>query len=135
MSSQRSASLRGVSNVGVSRPAPLTLQGGRLMQLPPSFHALLPHFRPVLPAPSFRLFTLILTGWALSCRHRFLTACIFTAGQVGIGHWCRFHRCFAHYAWSLDDLCQVLARLLIRHFCATGPILLAGEDTLCRKRG
>src|SRR5947209_20208153 len=103
--------------------APLALQGGRPMQLTPSFRVLLPHFRPVFTAPSFRLFSLILTGWALSSRHRFITECLFTAGQVGIGHWCRFHRFFSHYAWSLDDLCAVLARLLVRRFCPSGPIL------------
>jgi hypothetical protein len=105
------------------------------MQLTPSFRLLLQHFRGVFTAPSFKLFVLILTGWALSSRHRFITECLFTAGQVGIGHWSCFHRFFSHYAWSLDDLCRVLARLLIRRFCPHGPILLAGDDTLCRKRG
>jgi hypothetical protein len=105
------------------------------MQLTPSFHALLQNFRVVFTAPSFRLFVLLLTGWTLSCRHRFITECIFTAGQVGRGHWSRFHRFFSHYAWSLDDLCQVLARLLVNRFCPQGPLLLAADDTLCRKRG
>jgi hypothetical protein len=105
------------------------------MQLTPSFRILLHNFRDVFTAPSFRLFVLILTGWVLSCRHRFITECIFTAGQVGIGHWCCFHRFFSHYAWSLDGLCQVLARLLVQHFCPEGTIVLAGDDTLCRKRG
>lgn len=105
------------------------------MQLTPSFLALLENFRPVFTAPAFRLFVLILTGWALSCRHRFITECIFTAGQIGVGHWSRFHRFFSHYAWSLDDLCRVLARLLVNRFYPTGPLLLAGDDTLCRKRG
>jgi hypothetical protein len=105
------------------------------MQFTTSFRALLPNFRAVFTAPSFRLFVLMLTGWALSSRHRFITECIFTAGQVGVGHWCRFHRFFSHYAWSLDDLCRVLSRLLIRRFAADGPILLAADDTLCRKRG
>jgi hypothetical protein len=105
------------------------------MQLTPSFRLLLQPFRGVFTAPSFRLFVLILTGWALSCRHRFITECIFTAAQIGIGHWSCFHRFFSHYAWSLDDLSRVLARLLIPRFCPQGPILLAGDDTLCRKRG
>jgi DDE superfamily endonuclease len=105
------------------------------MQLTPSFRALLAHFRPVFTAPSFRLFTLTLTGWALSCRRRFITECIFTAGQVGVGHWSCFHRFFSHYAWSLDELCQALARLLVRRFCPDGPVLLAADDALCRKRG
>lgn len=105
------------------------------MQLTPSFHALLQLFRYVFTAPSFRLFVLILTGWALSCRHRFITECIFTAGQVGIGHWSCFHRFFSHYAWSLDTLCHTLARLIIARFAPTGVILLSADDTLCRKRG
>lgn len=105
------------------------------MELTPSFRALLQQFRPVFTAPSFRLFVLILTGWALSSRHRFITECIFTAGQVGIGHWSCYHRFFSHYVWSLDDLSQALARLLIDRFAPDGPILLAGDDTLCRKRG
>jgi hypothetical protein len=100
------------------------------MELTPSFRALLQHFRPVFTAPSFRLFVLIVTGWTLSCRHRFITECIFTAGQVGIGHWSRYHRFFSHYAWSLDGLCRALAHLLIQRFAADGPILLAGDDTL-----
>ena len=91
------------------------------MQLTPSFRVLLPNFRPVFTAPAFRLFVLILTGWALSCRHRFITECIFTAGQVGIGHWSCFHRFFSHYAWSLDDLCQASARCSIERFAAGRP--------------
>jgi hypothetical protein len=105
------------------------------MELTPSFRLLLQPFRPVFTAPSFRLFVLILTGWTLSCRHRYITECIFTAGQVGIGHWSCYHRFFSHYAWSLDGLCQSLAQTLIARFAPEGPILLAGDDTLCRKRG
>lgn len=105
------------------------------MELTASFRALLPHFRPVFTAPSFRLFVLILTGWALSSRHRFITECIFTAGQVGIGHWSCYHRFFSHHVWSLDNLSHALAQLVIERFAPTGPILLAGDDTLCRKRG
>jgi DDE superfamily endonuclease len=105
------------------------------MELTPSFRVLLQHFRLVFTAPSFRLFVLIITGWALSSRHRFITECIFTAGQVGLGHWSCYHRFFSHYAWSLDGLCQVLAHVLIDHFAPHGPIQLAADDTLCRKRG
>jgi hypothetical protein len=105
------------------------------MQFTASFRAILAHFCVVFTAPSFRLFTVILTGWALSSRHRFITECIFTAGQVGARHWSCFHRFFSHNVWSLDLLCRVLARLVIGRFAPAGPILLAADDTLCRKRG
>lgn len=105
------------------------------MELTPSFLLLLQDFRPVFTAPSFLIFIDLITGWALSCRHRFITECIFSSGSVGKGHWSRYHRFFSHAAWCLDSLCMLLARLLVKCFVPTGPILLAGDDTLCRKRG
>lgn len=105
------------------------------MELTLSFLLLLQEFRPVFTRPSFRLFVPLLTGWTLSCRHRYITECIFTSGHVGDGHWSRYHRFFSHAAWSLDTLCRFLARLLVNTFAPTGTIVLAGDDTLCRKRG
>jgi DDE superfamily endonuclease len=105
------------------------------VELTPTFVALLDAFRDVFTAPSFRLFVLLLTGWTLSCRHRYITECIFSSGQVGVGHWSRFHRFFSHNAWCLDHLCRILARILVGRFCPEGVLLLAADDTLCRKRG
>jgi hypothetical protein len=105
------------------------------MELTPCFLVWLQDFRCVFTAPTFRLFGHLVAGWALSCRHRFITECIFSSGNVGNGHWSRYHRFFSHAAWCLDHLCQVLARLLVKHLVPTGPIVLAGDDTLCRKRG
>lgn len=105
------------------------------MELTQPFVLLLHEFTPVFTQPSFRLFVHLLTGWTLSCRHRYITECIFTSGHVGDGHWSRYHRFFSHAAWSLDTLCMILARLLVAAFVPTGIIVLAGDDTLCRKRG
>jgi len=105
------------------------------MDLTASFLALLLEFRPVFTRPSFTLFCHLLTGWTLSCRHRFITECIFSSGQVGNGHWSRYHRFFSHGAWSLDRLCQAVAQFLVALLQPTGAISLAGDDTLCRKRG
>jgi len=105
------------------------------MELTPTFVFLLLEFRSVFTRPSFGLFVHILTGWVLTSRHRFITECIFTSGQVGHGHWSRFHRFFSHNRWSLDLLFMLLAKLLVAAFAPTGPLLLAGDDTLCRKRG
>jgi len=105
------------------------------MELTQPFVLLLHEFSPVFTQPSFRLFVHLLSGWTLSCRHRYITECIFTSGHVGDGHWSRYHRFFSHAAWSLDTLCMILARLLVAAFVPTGIIVLAGDDTLCRKRG
>ena len=62
------------------------------MELTTSFVDLLQHFAPVFTTPTFQTFLQIVTGWVLSHRHRYLTEVIFASGNVGNGHWCRFHR-------------------------------------------
>ena len=105
------------------------------MELTPSFVALLPHFSPVFTAPTHQTFALIVTGWLLSHRHRYITEVIFSSGQVGIGHWCRFHRFFSHAAWDLDTLSMHLAKLVATILAPGATLLWAVDDTLCRKRG
>ena len=106
------------------------------MELTSTFMALLEGFRPVFTSPSYATFSLLMTGWILSTRHRYVTDLIISSDSVGNGHFSDYHRFFSHAKWNLDDLWQQLARLLIDQFC--GPdavIILAGDDTLCRKRG
>jgi hypothetical protein len=68
-------------------------------------------------------------------RHRYVTELIYASDNVGKGHWSRFHRFFSHNAWSLDALSMTIASLLIDAFVPDGVIVLALDDTLCRKRG
>jgi DDE superfamily endonuclease len=105
------------------------------MELTPSFGALLQHFSPVFTAPTFQTFSLIVTGWILSHRHRYITEIIFSCGQVGIGHWSRFHRSFSHAAWDLDTFSMYLAKLVATILAPGATPLWAVDDTLCRKRG
>ena len=100
-----------------------------------SFHVLLKSFETVFTQPSLQIFLTLMTGWIASVRHRYVTELIYGGDQVGVGHWSRFHRFFSHYAWSLDDLCLVLTRLLLAAFVPQGVVVLALDDTLCRKRG
>jgi SRSO17 transposase len=105
------------------------------MELTPSFVALLQHFCPVFTVPTFQTFSLIVSGWIFSHRHRYITEVIFSCGQVGIGHWCRFHRFFSHAAWNLDTFSMYLAKLVVTILAPGSTLLWAVDDTLCRKRG
>jgi len=105
------------------------------MELTQSFLDLLANFAPVFTEPTFRTFAQICAGWVLSHRHRFITDIIFSGGNVANGHWSRFHRFFSDASWSLDHLNMCLAVLVARMLCPTGTLLLAVDDTLCRKRG
>src|SRR3954447_9670109 len=105
------------------------------MELTPSLLALLQPFVPVFTTPTFTTFVQIVTGWVFSQRHLFITEIIFAGRNVGNGHWLRFHRFFSHAAWNLDAFALVLAKLVVSILAPTGTILLAVDDTLCRKRG
>lgn len=105
------------------------------MELTATFIALLQEFRCVFTNPSFGLFVALLSGWALSHRHRYVTELIQSSGCTRQGHHSRYHRFFSHASWSLDALCLVLAWLLVAAFAPLGIIEVAVDDTLCRKRG
>jgi len=105
------------------------------MELTATFVTLLQEFRCVFTRPSFVTFVVLLTGWALSHRHRFVTELIQSSGSTHKGHHSRYHRFFSHARWSLDTLGLVLARLLVSVFAPLGLIEAAVDDTLCRKRG
>ena len=106
------------------------------MELNHTFMVLLGRFAPVFTAPSFQTFQLLMTGWIMSVRHRYVTDLIVSSDSVGNGHFSDYHRFFSQAAWDIDKLWQRLARLVVTVFC--GPhamILLSADDTLCRKRG
>lgn len=106
------------------------------MELTATFMALLEGFRPVFTSPSYTTFSLLMSGWILSVRHRYVTDLIVSSDSVGNGHFSDYHRFFSHAAWDIDHLWRLLATLIIH--CLIGEdavITLAGDDTLCRKRG
>jgi DDE superfamily endonuclease len=105
------------------------------MEITHSFLDLLPYFASVFTEPTFRTFTKICSGWILSHRHRYITDIIFSGGNVGKGHWARFHRFFSDASWNFDTLSMYLAWLVGRILCPNGTLLFAVDDTLCRKRG
>jgi DDE superfamily endonuclease len=105
------------------------------MQLTLAFLVLLQEFAPVFTKPSFETFKALLTGWCLSFRHRFITELILSSDSIGEGHYSCYHRFFSQACWSMDTFWCYLARLLLTTFAPTGLVTLAGDDTLCRKRG
>lgn len=105
------------------------------MEVTQSFVDLLDNFRCVFTAPTYLLFTHLMSGWILSPRHRYVTELIWSSGKTRNGHHSRYHRFFSQSVWELDVLSRVLLTLLIPLFAPFGTIELAVDDTLCRKRG
>ncbi|MGA7497445.1 MAG: hypothetical protein WBX00_12020 [Isosphaeraceae bacterium] len=86
------------------------------MEITDSFLTLLQNFAPVFTVPTYQTFVVIVTGWILSQRHRYVTEVIFSSGHVGDGHWSRFHRFFSHAAWDIDTFSMCLAKLVVTIF-------------------
>lgn len=106
------------------------------MELTSTFMVLLDSFRPVFTAPSFATFRLLMSGWVLSFRHRYVTDLIVSSDSVGNGHFSDYHRFFSHAVWNIDHLWKCLAILIVKTLVGKdATIVLAGDDTLCRKRG
>jgi hypothetical protein len=105
------------------------------MQLTTTFQTLLRRFRSVFTAPTFAVFITVATGWCLCTRRRFITEVIQAGGAVTLGHHSRYHRFFSHAAWNLHELWMALAYQLVAAFAPQGVLLIAVDDTLCRKRG
>ena len=60
------------------------------MELTKSFDVLLQTFAPVFTSPSFASFRLLMTGWIISTRHRYVTDLIVSSNSVGNGHFSDF---------------------------------------------
>ena len=106
------------------------------MELTSTFMTLLEGFLPVFTAPSFATFRLLMSGWILSVRHRYVTDLIISSDSVGNGHFSDYHRFFSQASWAIDELWKLLAELIIKTFLGNDAvIMLAADDTLCRKRG
>ena len=105
------------------------------MEITDSFLTLLQNFTPVFTAPTYQTFVVIVTGWIISQRHRYVTEVIFSSGHVGDGHWSRFHRFFSHAAWDIDTFSMRLANLVVTILAPGATFFWAVDDTLCRKRG
>lgn len=68
------------------------------MELTNSFSNLLLTFSPVFTEPSFVTFRLLMTGWIVSMRHRYITDMIVSSDSVHFGHFSGYHRFFSHAA-------------------------------------
>ena len=86
-------------------------------------------------APSFALFTQLLTGWVCVPGRRTITAMIVVADPAGCRAHDAYHRFVRDGAWSMPRLWQVLAVHAVTRFAPTGVVALDCDDTLFHKTG
>lgn len=115
----------GCNTKALSKEAPVSLV--------PSFVDLLQPLSVLMTAPTFASFATVLTGWIFAQR-RTISGMILAADAArGAKHYSAYHRLFAAARWSLDELGLAVAQMLLS--AGAGMIVLALDDTLCRKHG
>ncbi|HEY6425043.1 MAG TPA: transposase [Pseudonocardiaceae bacterium] len=97
--------------------------------------ALLATTRVVFTAPSFAIFTDLLSGWVLAPGRRTITAMIAVADPGGRRAHDAYHRFVRDGAWSMPALWRVLATHAVRAFAPEGVVELLCDDTLHHKSG
>ena len=91
--------------------------------------ALLRQARGLFTAPSFAIFTDLLTGWVLAPGQRTITAMIAVADPAGVRAHDAYHRFVRDGAWHMSGLWRVLASHAVARFAPAGVIELVCDDT------
>jgi hypothetical protein len=97
--------------------------------------ALLGLTRTCFRAPSFALFTTLLTGWVCAPGRRTITAMIAVADPAGRRAPGAYHRFVRDGTWAMSGLWRVLAVHAITRFAPTGTVMPDVDDTLFHKAG
>lgn len=97
--------------------------------------ALLALTRSVFSAPSFEIFTDLLTGWVCAPGRRTITAMIAVADPAGRRAHDAYHRFVRDGAWQMEALWRILARHLVATSSRTGVVELLCDDTLFHHQG
>ncbi len=102
----------------------------------PSFaQPLLGQFAPVFLQPTYQRFLVLLVSATLTTGRRTVSNLLRTVPGLAPGDPSSYHRVFSKRRWSSLHLARLLAKFLLDHFVADGPVLLAGDDTVHEHRG
>jgi hypothetical protein len=100
-----------------------------------SVNVMLAGFQCAFTQPSFGVFSMLFTG-AVLVRGRHTVSRMLVAAGVRASRHARFHRFFRAGRWTMDQLWECFAQLVVQQFVGAGePLRLAVDDTAQRKTG
>jgi hypothetical protein len=101
----------------------------------PALICLLESLRPVFTRPSFKNFMTLALGWVLVPGRRAVTGALVVTGVSQQRDHSAFHRFFSLARWEPDAIGRRLLLMILAHAPEDGPVAIALDDTLARKRG
>ena len=92
-------------------------------------------FQPAFSNPTYHRFLVLVLAAILTTGRRTITNLLRTAGYMAPGHGSSYHRVFSQRRWSAWTLARLLITFLLDQIVPTGPVLLAGDDTVAERPG
>jgi hypothetical protein len=105
------------------------------MSLPDFAVPLLSIFQPAFTQPTYHRFLVLLLGALLTTGRCTITNLLRTVRHQVSGHLSSYHRVLSQRQWSTWRLARALLEFLLTHVVPTGPLCLAGEDTVAEHPG
>lgn len=90
---------------------------------------------PVFSRPIYQRFVLLALAAVLALGGRTICNLLRVLGALAPGHPSSYHRVFSRARWSLAALAHRYVAAVLDRFAPTGPILLAGDDTVTEHPG
>lgn len=103
--------------------------------LPKEIMTLLAHFAPLFSARTWSYVSVLVTGSILTPKRRQVSTALRALGLAQVSWYQNFHRVLNRAVWSPLAASRILLGLLIAAFVPAGPLVVALDDTLERRRG
>ena len=104
-------------------------------RLPARFAEVIIAFAPLFVYRSWKHAQVLLIGALLAPGQRTVTSLLRIVGLSRERHFVNYHRILSRAAWSPRAGARILLGLIVDAFVPTGPIIMAVDDTIERRRG
>jgi hypothetical protein len=106
-----------------------------MLTLPTEIMTLLGHFAPLFSARTWSYVPVLVVGSILTPKRRQVSTALRALGLAQVSWFQNFHRVLNRAVWSPLAASRILLGLLVTTFMPEGPLLVALDDTLERRRG
>jgi DDE superfamily endonuclease len=105
------------------------------MKLPDFAVPVLSTFQPAFSPPTSNRFLVLLLGAIVTTGRQTITHIVRTVRHHATGHVSSYPRVFSPRRWSAWELARMLLTFLLHSGVPSGPVLLAGDDTVAERPG